>query len=65
MLLESRATRSYKYQILNFIGLDEFDLWLVKGLVIEENMFLEKALSYQQWCLLLCFCSILVLVDPR
>lgn len=42
MLRESRAMRSYKYQILNFIGLDEFDLWLVKGLVIEESMFLRK-----------------------
>ena len=37
--LESIAIGGYKYKVLNFIGFGVFNVWLVGGLVIEENNF--------------------------
>lgn len=39
-ILESRAIGSYKCKMLSFIGLGEFNVWLVRGLRVGENMFI-------------------------
>lgn len=43
--LESRAIGKYKYKVLSFIGLSEFNVWFVRGLCVGENMFICKGAS--------------------